>query len=87
MRRSLCVSQSAFVFVAEAAEGKSLLSEVVRARTLGVLSCSYSFSSGPQNQPAHGTLNPLGFKIALELMVKCAPHKIVEVPYTFVDRV
>lgn len=24
-------------------------------------------------------LNPLGFKIALELMVKCAPHKAVEV--------
>lgn len=35
---------------------------------------------------AHGTLNPLGFKIALELMVKCAPHNVVEVPYTFTDR-
>lgn len=36
---------------------------------------------------AHGTLNPLGFKIGLELLVKCEPRSVVEVPYTFVDRV
>jgi hypothetical protein len=30
-------------------------------------------------KPLPDHLNPLGFKIALELMVKCAPHKAVEV--------
>eukprot|EP00123_Amoebidium_parasiticum_P019935 comp37484_c0_seq1/m.47347 comp37484_c0_seq1/g.47347 ORF comp37484_c0_seq1/g.47347 comp37484_c0_seq1/m.47347 type:complete len:351 (-) comp37484_c0_seq1:100-1152(-) len=32
------------------------------------------------------SLNPLGFKIALELMVKSPPTYMVEVPYVFVDR-
>eukprot|EP00123_Amoebidium_parasiticum_P001256 comp12299_c0_seq1/m.7141 comp12299_c0_seq1/g.7141 ORF comp12299_c0_seq1/g.7141 comp12299_c0_seq1/m.7141 type:complete len:329 (-) comp12299_c0_seq1:223-1209(-) len=31
-------------------------------------------------------LNPLGFKIALELMVKCENMTVVEVPFTFVSR-
>eukprot|EP01134_Creolimax_fragrantissima_P006845 CFRG6845T1 len=31
-------------------------------------------------------LNPKGFKIALEIMVKSNPQKIVEVPFVFVDR-
>jgi len=32
-------------------------------------------------------LNPTGFKIALEFMVKCSIHRILEVPITFKDRV
>ena len=31
-------------------------------------------------------LNPLGFKIGLEIMVKCAPKKIIEIPIEFQDR-
>jgi len=41
--------------------------------------------------PAHilkdtSILNPLGFKIGLELMVKCGPKKIIEVPIHFQER-
>ena len=32
-------------------------------------------------------LNPLGFKIGLELMVKCHPRKLSEVSIVFKDRV
>eukprot|EP00123_Amoebidium_parasiticum_P013000 comp21703_c0_seq2/m.30634 comp21703_c0_seq2/g.30634 ORF comp21703_c0_seq2/g.30634 comp21703_c0_seq2/m.30634 type:complete len:310 (-) comp21703_c0_seq2:11-940(-) len=32
-------------------------------------------------------LNPMGFKIGLELLVKARPHHVVEVPFIFVDRV
>lgn len=31
-------------------------------------------------------LNPIGYKILLEIIVKCAPKKIVEIPYTFRNR-
>ncbi|KNC73485.1 hypothetical protein SARC_13957 [Sphaeroforma arctica JP610] len=31
-------------------------------------------------------LNPTGFKIALEIMVKSSPIHIIEVPFTFIDR-
>jgi len=34
-----------------------------------------------------GSLNPLGFKIALELMVKCEPKALSEVSIVFKDRV
>jgi dolichol-phosphate mannosyltransferase len=33
------------------------------------------------------TLRPLGFKIALEILVKCQPRPIVEIPFVFQDRV
>jgi dolichol-phosphate mannosyltransferase len=33
------------------------------------------------------TLNPLGFKIGLEIMVKCAPKNIVEIPIDFQERI
>jgi dolichol-phosphate mannosyltransferase len=33
------------------------------------------------------TLRPLGFKIALEILVKCRPRPVVEVPFGFRDRV
>jgi len=32
-------------------------------------------------------LNPLGFKIGLEIMVKCAPRNIVEIPIDFQERI
>ena len=32
-------------------------------------------------------LNPLGFKIGLEIMVKCAPKNIVEIPIDFQERI
>ena len=35
---------------------------------------------------AKGTCNPLGFKIALEIMVRCNCRKIVDVPITFRER-
>lgn len=31
-------------------------------------------------------LNPLGFKIGLEIMVKCSPKKIIEIPIQFQER-
>lgn len=31
-------------------------------------------------------LNPLGFKIGLELLVKCAPAKVIEIPIQFQER-
>ncbi len=31
-------------------------------------------------------LKPLGYKILLEIIVKCAPLKIIEIPYTFRNR-
>jgi dolichol-phosphate mannosyltransferase len=34
----------------------------------------------------HGELNPLGFKIALEIMVKCGVTRLQDVPITFADR-
>ncbi|MCI4367149.1 MAG: polyprenol monophosphomannose synthase [Thermoplasmata archaeon] len=33
------------------------------------------------------TLRPLGFKIALEILVKCRPRPVVEIPFVFQDRV
>jgi dolichol-phosphate mannosyltransferase len=33
-----------------------------------------------------GRLNPLGFKILLEILERCGPSKVVEVPYTFRSR-
>ncbi len=36
---------------------------------------------------ARATLRPLGFKIALEILVKCRPRPILEVPFVFQDRV
>lgn len=33
-----------------------------------------------------GSLNPMGFKILLEILEKCKPNKITEVPYTFRSR-
>lgn len=32
------------------------------------------------------TLNPIGYKIGLELMVKCHCHNVIEVPIVFMDR-
>ncbi|RLI49206.1 MAG: glycosyltransferase family 2 protein, partial [Candidatus Thorarchaeota archaeon] len=32
-------------------------------------------------------LNPLGFKIGLEIMVKCTPKNIVEIPIDFQERI
>ncbi len=34
-----------------------------------------------------GKLNPLGFKIGLEIMVKCAPKNIIEIPIDFQERI
>ena len=31
-------------------------------------------------------INPLGFKIGLEIMVKCSPKNIVEIPIDFQER-
>jgi dolichol-phosphate mannosyltransferase len=33
------------------------------------------------------TLRPLGFKIGLEILVKCRPRPIVEIPFVFQERV
>ncbi|MHA1114520.1 MAG: polyprenol monophosphomannose synthase [Alphaproteobacteria bacterium] len=33
-----------------------------------------------------GRLNPIGYKILLELLVKCRPARVVEVPIRFADR-
>ena len=33
-----------------------------------------------------GALNPTGYKILLEVLVKCKPKNVVEVPITFKDR-
>lgn len=35
---------------------------------------------------SRGILNPMGFKILLEILEKCRPNKIAEVPYTFRPR-
>jgi dolichol-phosphate mannosyltransferase len=35
---------------------------------------------------SRGTLNPTGFKIALEILVKCQPSPVVEVPFQFGER-
>ncbi|HTT26626.1 MAG TPA: polyprenol monophosphomannose synthase [Thermoplasmata archaeon] len=36
---------------------------------------------------ARATLRPIGFKIALEILVKCRPRPILEVPLVFQDRI
>ena len=44
--------------------------------------CALLYQTAVQDEegkPRVEHLNPLGFKIALELMVKCAPHRVMEV--------
>jgi dolichol-phosphate mannosyltransferase len=36
---------------------------------------------------SRATLRPLGFKIGLEILVKCRPRPVLEVPFVFQDRV
>lgn len=36
---------------------------------------------------ARGTLDPIGYKIALEILVRCRPSPVVEVPFVFAPRV
>ncbi len=36
---------------------------------------------------ARGPLQPLGYKIALEILVKCRPEPVVEVPFRFEERI
>lgn len=51
------------------------------------MSGMFAFRRSMITSEVFSSLNLLGFKIGLELMVKLKPKRIVEVPFTFVDRV
>lgn len=44
------------------------------------------FALGRETWQSAAGINVVGYKIALELLVKCRPRKVTEVPITFVDR-
>jgi len=72
---------------------RRIISKVANLLAYGVAPCSdpmsgfFCLDKKTLSRASEGTINTMGFKIGLELMVKCRCTKVQEVPITFQDRV